>query len=75
MVAYVVGFVATLLFGVSDSVLADLEAQSASVAPLTSPGSVPLTASLLGLGLLADSSMKLATVNGNGWRAHSSVEN
>ncbi|MCA5923917.1 hypothetical protein [Curtobacterium oceanosedimentum] len=30
VVAYVVGFVATLLFGVSDSVRADLEAQSAS---------------------------------------------
>ncbi|QSB22011.1 PTS transporter subunit EIIC [Curtobacterium sp. 24E2] len=34
IVAYVVGFVATLLFGVSDSVRADLEAQSAPAAPL-----------------------------------------
>jgi PTS system sucrose-specific IIC component len=45
--AYVVGFVATLLFGVSESVRADLEAQSATsadnpVAP-DAPVYVPLT--------------------------------
>lgn len=34
LVAYVVGFIATLLFGVSASVRADLEAQSAPGAPL-----------------------------------------
>jgi PTS system sucrose-specific IIC component len=48
VVAYVVGFVATMFFGVSDSVRADLEAQSAAspgdpVAP-DAPLDVPIAA-------------------------------
>ncbi len=45
VVAYVVGFVATMVFGVSESVRADLEAQSALGAPLDLvPSAVPADA-------------------------------